>query len=178
MKVSSQSRRPLASNSARNARQSRSHTSCSSQTLSLRQQVEALGYPSGRSRHRAPVFKTHRIPSSTKRLSVQGRPPRGWRGGAGSRGSIFAHCLSVRRTLRRATKKTPKATTAWSLHRFHTTIAPQGVMKPLLEKPRSPCCFVLSTVSSASQRICPSACRFARACSLMQWFGKPAGRRS
>lgn len=68
-KAPDQSSRPWASSSERNARHSRSHTSSSCQSRSLRQQVLALGYPEGRSRHRAPVLRTHRIPSMTWRSS-------------------------------------------------------------------------------------------------------------
>src|ERR1700730_16161698 len=82
-------------NSFRNARQIFSHTPCSSQSRSRRQQVEGCGYFSGRSCHRAPLRKIHRIPSNTRRFSIHGRPP--WRcwGGLGSKGAIFFHCASV-----------------------------------------------------------------------------------
>jgi hypothetical protein len=58
MKTSSQSTRPCASSCPRNARQTRSHTPCVSHCCSRRQHVDGLGYSDGRSRHRAPVFKT------------------------------------------------------------------------------------------------------------------------
>jgi len=95
----SQCNRPRASSSPRNARQIRSQTPRSSQRRSRRQQVEGLGYPGGRSRQRAPVFKTHRIPSITARLSIQGRPPLRLRRRRGNSGSILDRCWSVRRTL-------------------------------------------------------------------------------
>ncbi len=88
---------PFSSSSPRNARHTLSHTPCSSQSRRRRQQVLGLGYSGGRSRHRAPVFNTHRIPSSTSRLSLGGRPPFlfSLRFFFGSRGAIFSHCSSV-----------------------------------------------------------------------------------
>src|SRR3984893_6350521 len=82
-------------NSFRNARQMLSHTPCSSQSRSRRQHVDGCGYFSGRSCHRAPLRRIHRIPSNTRRFSIHGRPPfRCW-GGLGSKGAIFFHCASV-----------------------------------------------------------------------------------
>src|SRR5437899_165645 len=82
-------------NSPRNARQILSQTPCSSQSRSRRQHVEGWGYFSGRSCHRAPLRRIHRIPSNTRRLSIHGRPP--WRclGGFGRKRAIFFHCASV-----------------------------------------------------------------------------------
>ncbi len=80
---------PPSSNSHRKSRQRVSHISSSSQSRSLLQQVLALGYSLGRSRQRAPLRSTHKIPSSTARSSARGRPkPRG----GGNKGSIFSHC--------------------------------------------------------------------------------------
>jgi len=81
----------LASNSERNARQIFSHSCCCSQSRNRRQQVLALGYILGRSRQRAPVFSTQRMPSNTRRWSLQGRPRLL---SLGKRGSIRCHCLS------------------------------------------------------------------------------------
>ncbi len=79
------------SSSARKARQILSQISSSSQSCKRRQQVLGLGYSRGKSRQRAPVLSTHRIPSSTCRLSCHGRPRlRSF----GNRGSIFFHCSS------------------------------------------------------------------------------------
>ncbi len=103
MNVFSQSRRPRASSSPANARQIRSQTPRSSHRFNRRQHVDGLGYPPGRSRHRAPVFKTHKIPSITARLSIQGRPPLRLRRIRGSSGSILDHCRSVKRILGRGT---------------------------------------------------------------------------
>src|SRR5712692_3796589 len=82
-------------NSLRNARQMFSQTPCSSQSRNRRQQVEGCGYFSARSCQRAPLRRIHKIPSSTRRLSVHGRPPLGCGGGSGSKGAIFCHCASV-----------------------------------------------------------------------------------
>lgn len=55
--------------------------------------VAGEGYRSGRSRQRAPVFITQRMPSMTRRSSRRGRPRR--EVGFGSSGSSTAHCASV-----------------------------------------------------------------------------------
>lgn len=100
MNVVSQRSRPRASSWPRNARQMVSHVPSSSQCRIRRQQVAPLGYPAGRSRHRAPVLSTQRIPSTTSRWLMRGRPPLRERRGRGRCGSIFAHCASVSRMLR------------------------------------------------------------------------------
>ena len=82
-------------NSLRNARQICNQTPRSSQSRSRRQHVEGCGYFSGRSCQRAPLRRIQRMPSSTRRFSIHGRPPRRCRGGFGSRGAIFFHCASV-----------------------------------------------------------------------------------
>ena len=81
--------------SLRNVRQMFNQTPCSSQSRSRRQHVEGCGNFSGRSCQRAPLRRIHKIPSSTRRFSIHGRPP--WRclGGLGSKGAIFFHCASV-----------------------------------------------------------------------------------
>ena len=93
--ASDQSNWPRSSSSERNARHASSHTSCSSQSRSLLQQVEGLGNCFGRSAHGAPVRSIQRIPSNTLRLSAQGLPPRFDFLGFGSNGSIFSHCVCV-----------------------------------------------------------------------------------
>jgi hypothetical protein len=93
--ASDQSIWPLASSSARNARQASSQTSCCSHNLSRRQQVEELGYCLGKSAQGAPVRRTQSIPSKTLRLSAQGLPPRLFFLTFGSNGSIFSHCSCV-----------------------------------------------------------------------------------
>ena len=94
----------------RKARQIFSQTPYSSQSLSRRQQGLGLGYSSGRSCHRAPVRRIHRIPSKTFRLSAQDRSRLRRRG---SSGLIFSHCRSLRSAERLT--KTP------SLFREHCT---------------------------------------------------------
>src|ERR1700730_138262 len=44
---------------------------------------------------RAPLRRIHKIPSSTCRFSIHGRPPLRCLGGFGSKGAIFFHCASV-----------------------------------------------------------------------------------
>ena len=97
---------PASSSCVRNARQMRSQVPSSNHRCNRRQHVAGLGYSAGRSRHRAPVFSTQRMPSMTARDSTQGRPPRTVRGIRGSSGSILAHCASVNRTPRLATRTT------------------------------------------------------------------------
>src|SRR5579863_1676744 len=82
-------------NSLRNARQMFNQTPRSSQSRSRRQQVEGCGKFSGKSCQRAPLRKIHRIPSSTRRFSIHGRPPLRCLGRRGSKGAIFFHCASV-----------------------------------------------------------------------------------
>lgn len=95
MKLSLQSIFPWSSSWAKNCRQMVNQRSCSSQSFNLRQHVLRLGYSSGRSCQRAPVFNIHKMPSNTFRLLLQGRPPFLLRFNFGSNGSIFSHCLSV-----------------------------------------------------------------------------------
>jgi len=82
-------------NSLRNARQMFNQTPRSSQSRSRRQHVEGCGYFSGRSCQRAPLRRIHKIPSSTQRFSIHGRPPLRCLGGLGSNGAILFHCASV-----------------------------------------------------------------------------------
>ena len=105
--ASDQSNCPRWSSSARNARQASSQMSCSSHSLSRRQQVEGLGYCFGRSAHGAPVRRIQSIPSKTLRLSAQGLPPRLVFLSFGSNGSIFSHCVCVSFHLCLAIKITP-----------------------------------------------------------------------
>jgi hypothetical protein len=105
--ASDQSNWPFSSSSARNALQAFSHISCSSQSLSLRQQVEGLGYLLGKSAQGAPVRSTQSMPSNTLRLSAQGLPPFFDFLGFGNNGSIFFHCSFVNFHLSLAIEKTP-----------------------------------------------------------------------
>ena len=64
------------SSSPRKERHALSHTSCPSHSRNLRQHVVGEGKLSGRSFHRAPLRRTHRIPSKTSRLGMGFGPPR------------------------------------------------------------------------------------------------------
>src|SRR5574340_815681 len=77
-------------NSPRKARQMVSQTSCSSQSRSLRQQVEGEGNSSGKSCQRAPLRNIHKMPSNALRSLTGGRPPFGRGGRLGSKGRIFS----------------------------------------------------------------------------------------
>ena len=114
MNVFSHRKRPRASSWPRKARHSRSHVPSTSHARSRRQHVDPLGYPSGRSRQRAPVFKTQRMPSTAARSVTRGRPPLPDRRVRGRCGSILAHCASVNRTLRLATSTSGQCRTAAS----------------------------------------------------------------
>jgi hypothetical protein len=96
-------------NSARNVRQTRSQTPCSSQSRSRRQQVDGEGNSLGKSCQRAPLRRIHKIPSSTLRFGLGGRPPRRCRRGRGSKGSIFCHCASASKRLYRRIRPPPGA---------------------------------------------------------------------
>jgi hypothetical protein len=85
----------FSSSSERNALHAVTHTSCSSQSFNLRQQVEGLGYSSGRSCQGAPVRNIQRIPSKTPRLSAQGLPHFLLTLGFGKSFSSLLHCSSV-----------------------------------------------------------------------------------
>jgi hypothetical protein len=119
-KASLQSSWPRSSSVPRKARQISSQTSCSSHCCNRRQQVDGLGYLSGKSCQRAPVRNTHRMPSSTARLGAQGRPPFLDFGSSGSRGSISFHCFSVSGGLRRRPMIAPP-TLLSHISPFHAT---------------------------------------------------------
>ena len=92
MNTSSQLSLPWASSAERKTRQILSQRSSSSQSRNRRQQVLALGYRSGRSRQRAPLRSTHKMPSKTSRSSARGRPNPV---AAGSKGWMISHCQSL-----------------------------------------------------------------------------------
>lgn len=83
------------SNRRNSFRQIPSQTPNCSYSTSRRQQVAGLGYDGGKSRHRAPVLSTQRIPSRAARSSAQGRPPFGPPRSLGNKGAICRHCRSV-----------------------------------------------------------------------------------
>ena len=91
---------PWASSCPSKARQILNHTSRSSHCSSRRQQVLAEGYSLGKSRQRAPLRNTHRMPSKTWRSSARGRPRRPRRA-LGRSGAIVCHCLSLSKDLSR-----------------------------------------------------------------------------
>jgi hypothetical protein len=95
IKHSSQRNSPRWSNVPNKARQASNQTPRSSHCRSRRQQVAGLGYCGGRSRHRAPDFSTHRMPSTQARLSAAGRPRRCFFFPCGNKFLIVAHCRSV-----------------------------------------------------------------------------------
>jgi len=99
IKASSQSSAPFSSSMERNLRQISSHIPKSSHNCSRRQQIDGLGYRSGKSCQRAPVRKTQRMPSKTWRLSQAGRPPCGFCVVSGSSGSNSFHCSSFMKGL-------------------------------------------------------------------------------
>ena len=103
-------------NSARNPRHRVSQTSCSSQSRNRRQQVDGEGNSWGKSCQRAPLRRTHRMPSSTLRSSARGRPPRGRRGRGGSKGRIFSHWASVNSRPYRAIRPPPGASPSQGKH--------------------------------------------------------------
>ena len=105
--ASLQSNCPRWSSSERKARHALSHIFCSSQSLSLRQHVEGLGYRLGKSAQGAPVLNIQRMPSNTLRLSAHGLPPRFDFFCFGSNDWIFCHCASVNFHRSLAIEKTP-----------------------------------------------------------------------
>lgn len=99
--ASSQSSNRRWSSMDNNFCQADSQIPSSSHIRSRRQQVEPSGYCSGKSRHLAPVRRTHNIPSTQDRFDAQGRPrPSGRRRGSGNRGANTFHCASSNRTSR------------------------------------------------------------------------------
>jgi hypothetical protein len=91
MKATLQFNRPLRFNSPRNVRQIVSHTSCSSQSRKRLQQVEGGRILSRQILPSRTAAGDPQIPSRTRRLSYQGRPPRLLARSFGSNGSIFDH---------------------------------------------------------------------------------------
>jgi hypothetical protein len=94
--ASDQSSWPWASSWAKKLRHALSHTPCSSQSRRRRQQVLGDGKRSGRSCHRAPERKIHRMPSKTVRFGMGFGPPRGEALSSGNKGAILSHWASVR----------------------------------------------------------------------------------
>lgn len=59
-----------------------------------RRQVLGEGQDGGRSFQRAPLRRTHKIPSKQGRLAIGLGPPQGEACGSGRKGTIFSHCSS------------------------------------------------------------------------------------
>ena len=79
-----------------NRRQASSQIPASVHSRCRRQHVVGLGYLSGKSCHRAPVFRTHKTPSRHSRGVTLGRPPFAETGGCGNRFLMSFHWESVR----------------------------------------------------------------------------------
>src|SRR5690606_127776 len=67
----------------------------STQALNRLQQVAGEGYRSGKSFHRAPVCRIHKMPSRHGRGGTRGRPPFELTGGSGKRSAIRSHWESL-----------------------------------------------------------------------------------
>ena len=87
---------PRSSSWERYARQIFSQIPSSSQSFNRRQQVDGLGNSSGKSFQCAPVRRIHNMPSKTRRLSAQGRPPFFDLGSSGRKGAILSHISSLK----------------------------------------------------------------------------------
>jgi hypothetical protein len=94
-KPSSHSTSPCRSSLRINRRQARSQTPSFDHCSKRRQQVTYEGNERGRSFQRAPVRKIQRMPSTHRRASARGRPPRGSGAGSLNRSEIKDHCSSL-----------------------------------------------------------------------------------
>ena len=97
MNDSDQSNLPRRSRSSMIVSQMSCHVPSRRQSWKRRWQVEREGYFCGSSAHCAPVRSIHKMPLSTSRSPMRGRPfPSARRFGFGITGSIISHCLSVK----------------------------------------------------------------------------------
>ena len=97
MKHSDKSKPPRSRTSSTIALSNASSTPERTQCWNRRWHVWYGGYRSGKSCHRAPVFRIQRMPWSTSRSSFQGRPrPSGRLGAGGIRGLSTSHWASVK----------------------------------------------------------------------------------
>ena len=87
-----------------NLRHTRNQVPSSSQRRHRGQQVNGLGYLSGKSGQPAPERKNQRMPSNSWRLELQGRPGLI---NSGSRGAMVSHCFSLNTSDRWLIAKTP-----------------------------------------------------------------------
>ena len=92
--ASSQLIRPTASSFLISRRIAFSQTPASDHSFKRRQHVAGLGYRSGKSCHRAPVFSIHKTPSRHSLAGTRGRPPSSDLGGSCSRSRSRTHCES------------------------------------------------------------------------------------
>jgi hypothetical protein len=97
--VSVQSNCPFSSSSERNDLHAFNHIPFSSHSANRRQHVAGDGYPEGRSFQRAPLLRTHNIPSKQRRFEIRLRPF--WGLHSSRNADIFSHCLSVSSVLNR-----------------------------------------------------------------------------
>ena len=110
-KASSQSSSFRSSIWPSNLRHAFSHIPCSSQFRNRRQQVDPSGYGSGISRQRAPLRRTHNMPSRQARFEAQGRPrPSLRRFGSGNNPSKTFHCASLNNSCRFLIEEAQQAT--------------------------------------------------------------------
>jgi hypothetical protein len=100
MKSSSQLIRPCSFNSSMKACHISRNTPASSHSTNLLQHVLGEGNLSGRSFQRAPLFRTHKMPSKQLRSSALGRPPLGC-STFGMKRLTFSHYSSASKTSRR-----------------------------------------------------------------------------
>jgi len=100
MKSSSQLMRPCSLSSSMKACHISRKTPASSHSTNRLQQVLGEGNRSGKSFHRAPLLRTHKMPSKQLRSSARGRPPLGC-STVGIKRLTFSHCSSVSKTSRR-----------------------------------------------------------------------------
>jgi hypothetical protein len=85
---------PFSSRADRYACQAFNKVPSSSHCHKRRQQVAGDGYSRGISFHRAPLRKSHKIPSNTGRFGIGFGPPLGEAFGSGKSGASFLHCSS------------------------------------------------------------------------------------
>ncbi len=99
--VSAQLSCPRSSSSLKNDLHALSHTPRSCHSCSLRQHVDGDGYHGGRSFQRAPLRKTHKMPSKHLRSDTLRRPFLPSISGSSTKDAIFFHCFSVNSLLNR-----------------------------------------------------------------------------
>lgn len=101
--VSAQSNCPFSSSSERKDLHAFNHAPLCSHSSRRRQHVEGEGYSEGKSFQRAPLRRTHKIPSKQRRSEIRLRPFRCLL--FSRKGDIFSHCLSVNSVLNRLARR-------------------------------------------------------------------------